>query len=339
MIVIPVGGKTERRTFDIPRCKDEQGNFIENCSCPNHGKQATTNFRNQGLVPVEWALSIANVVTPLNGTIGYLVEKGRLSSEARNRMTERAIEIGSPYIFYWDDDVIVHPHILYAMHNILETNPDIGLVTGVYCTREDPTEPFIYKEQGMGAYWDFSIDPQDPPEDIHGCGGGCIMARLEDVKKMEKPYWTDEQIVHKDNVATWGHDIRFVKKFREETGKRTVVKGHLLCQHIDADSGRIFELPPDSAPRKRLAEKQGEEVPTSLWAEIQESPCLTLPFLDDQLRMSHGNRKMFVVMKEDQTEEDLRQVLSNRFKKVPIHSMDDRWVAICEEPIGVNGDE
>lgn len=337
MIVVPVGAKTEKHTYDIPRCLDEEGNVNENCPCPNHGKKATTPYRNQGLVPAEWALNIANIVTPLNGTIGYLIEKGRLSAEARNRMTQRAMEVGSTYIFYWDDDVILHPHTLYTMHNILDRNPDIGLVSGVYCTREDPTEPFIYKEQGQGAYWNFSIDPEDPPEDIHGCGGGCIMARLEDVKKMTQPYWTDEQIVLKDHVSTWGHDIRFVKQFREQTGKRTVVQGHLLCGHVDVEKQKVYELPKDSPPYRAL-ERKGKlkQIPVP-WGEIQESPPLTLDYLDAQLMASNGRRKMFVVSKEEQSEADLQEVLSKRFKTVPIHSMDDKWVAICEQPIGVNG--
>jgi hypothetical protein len=327
LIAVPIGGKADAKTFPVPKCD------LEGCSCPNHGKSVTTTTRNQGLVPVEFAINMANIVTPLNTTVGYLIEKGKLSAEARNRMTQRAIELGAKYLFYWDDDVLLHPHMLYAAHNILETNDDIGLVTGVYFAREHPTEPFIYKEQGKGAWWNFSLDPAHPPQDIHGCGGGCIMVRVEDLKKMTPPYWADEQIVHDGGLSQWGHDIRFVKKFREETGKRTVVKGHLLCQHIDYETQEIFELPKDSPLARNVDRPQ-----VMPWAVIQESPPLTPDFVDEQIVLSNGLRRMFVVLKADQSEEDMKQVLSQRFHKHPIYSMDDRWVAVCEEPIGLPSD-
>jgi hypothetical protein len=340
LICVPIGSKGERRSFDVPPCKDAEGKVIETCLCPNHGRKVATSFYNQGLVPAEWAINLANLVTPLNTTIGYLMEKGRLSAEARNRMTIRAIEIGAKYVFYWDDDVVLHPHTLYAMHGILETQPDIGLISAVLVTREDPVQPYVYRTQGEGAWWGFSIDPEDPPEDIHAAGGGCLMVRVEDLMHMTPPYWIDEQIIHDNNVAQWGHDIRFIKNFREQTGKRTVVKGHLLCQHVDVDRNRIYELPPDSEPYRRLQERQGKaEVveAESAWAEIQESPPLTLPFLDEQLKASHSKRRMFVIEKKDQSDEDLRKILGERFGKASIYSMDEKWVAIGEELLTLSG--
>jgi hypothetical protein len=237
LICVPIGGKSEEHHFPVPPCKDE------NCKCKNHGQHVHTPIYNQGLVPAEWAVSIANVVVPLNTTIGYLFEKGRLSADARNRMTQRCLELKAKYVFYWDDDVILHPHMLYAAHNILETNPDIGLVTGVYMTREDPTEPMIYRDHGKGACWDFSTKTEDPPEDIFSCGGGCIMARVEDIAKMKEPYWADEQVVHESGQTMWGHDVRFVRKFAQETGKRVVVKGHLLCGHWDVPKQKMYMFP------------------------------------------------------------------------------------------------
>jgi len=319
MICVPVGTKDLKSEAKLPDCDQE------NCSCPNHGKFMSSTTRGDLMVPLQWALNVPNIVVPLNTTMGYIVEGGMLSADARNKMTKRALEAGSKYIFYWDDDVVIPPLAFYTMHNILETNPDIGLVTGVYTTREDPPEPLIYKEHGQGAWWGFTIDPELPPEDIFGAGGGCIMARLEDVAKMEEPYWYDEQIVNDsgNHQTVWGHDVRFIKNFREQTGKRTVVKGSILCTHFDAGKNKSYKLPQDSPPYQRLGKEK------NLTHELVEFAELTELMLDQALKASNGEQRLFLV-KKDQPQESIRDVLGGRFNSVDFSSVDDYWLAICE---------
>jgi hypothetical protein len=239
-------------------------------------------------------------------------------------MTKNAMEMNAKYIFYWDDDVIPPPLTLYTLHGILEQNDDIGLVCGVYCTREDPSEPLIYKEHGKGAYWGFSIDPADPPEDIFSCGGGCIMARVKDIKKMTPPYWTDEQIVDDGgHTVVWGHDVRFVKNFREQSGKRTCVQGSLLCGHWDAEKSRMYELPKDSPPYKRC-----KVIPAH--HEIVQCPPLDEITLARELQDTGGDRRVFLVEKKEQTKKSLSQILRSRFEGVRVLSQDTNWLAVCE---------
>jgi hypothetical protein len=234
-------------------------------------------------------------------------------------MTKNAMEMNAKYIFYWDDDVIPPPLTLYTLHGILEQNDDIGLVCGVYCTREDPSEPLIYKEHGKGAYWGFSIDPQDPPEDIYSCGGGCIMARVEDIKKMTPPYWTDEQEVSKEGqCVVWGHDVRFVRNFRD-----TCVQGSLLCGHWDAEKSRMYELPPNSPPYKRSKSLPAHH-------EIVQCPPLDDIILARELRDTGGDRRIFLVDKKAQPRKELLSVLKSRFEGVKVLSQDNNWLAVCE---------
>ena len=320
MICVPVGTKDLKSEVKLPDCD------TEGCTCSYHGKFMSTTTRGDLMVPLQWALNVPNLVVPLNTTVGYLVQGGMLSADARNQMTKRAMEIGSKYIFYWDDDVIIPPLTLYQMHNILETSPDIGLVTGVYTTRESPNEPLIYREHGTGAWWDFSIDAEDSPQDIFGCGGGCIMARTEDVAKMEEPYWADEQVIHEADGSyqtMWGHDIRFVTNFREQTGKRTVVKGSILCQHFDAAQNKTFELPKDSPPYKKLG-KAGHV--KHAMVEFDE---LTELLLERALKDTDGQQRLFLVKKE-QTQGDIRDVVGSRFDSVDFSSVDKYWLVICE---------
>src|SRR3989304_2760490 len=158
IVCIPVGDKDEEYIFNLAGAG---GCGKEGCDCPWHGKNLSKPVRNQGLVPFEWALNHMQLVVPLGTTVGYMAEKGKLSGPARDLMTHRALEMNPEFIFYWDDDVILPQHAFYMMQNAMTRFPDIGLLTGVVCTRQDPTEPMIYRHQGEGAWGDFSVGPNN----------------------------------------------------------------------------------------------------------------------------------------------------------------------------------
>lgn len=326
MVCVPVGTKDIPSEYRMPSPGQARGGCADpDCPCKNHGMMIGTKTKSSLMVPMHWALNVANLVVPLNTTIGYLVEGDMLSADARNKMTKRTIEVGSKYIFYWDDDTILPPLAIYTMHNILENNPDIGLVTGVYCTREDPPEPLLYKSMGDGAWYGFSIDPESPPEDIHGAGGGCILARVEDVAKMEEPYWYDEQVVNPEGVGqtVWGHDIRFIKNFREQSGKRTVVKGSILCGHWDAEKKRMYELPKNTLPHKR-------HTPEKAIHELVQFRDFDVDILDRALMETGGEQRLFLVAKNGKDSGELVPVFETRFERVKMESVDQFWLAICE---------
>jgi hypothetical protein len=327
VIVIPIGAKEEAQIFPMPEaghggCTDPQ------CSCFLHGKELARTTRNQGLVSFEWATNHMQLVIPLNTSVAYLAEKGKLSGVARNEMTQRALEMNPEYIFYWDDDVILPPHALYQLHLEMERNPTIGLLSGVVMTREDPTEPLLYQKQGRGAWWDFSIDPNAPPEDIHAAGGGCLLVRASALRKMTPPYWADVQGDGRDptkpGVSLWGHDIYFITKLRAESGFRTCVKGSVLCGHWDVGRQRLYELPQDAPPRRKTP-----FAPNPVWT-VEQSPKLTPEYLRQQLRASEGGRRLYVVPKSVQTEEELVGVLSELYERARVIEVEENWLGIGE---------
>lgn len=328
VICVPIGTKDLLEELQVPKVGEGSGEGCNdpNCQCKNHGMFIRGHSRGKMMVPAQWALNYANLTHPLNCRTVCIYRTGQLSAKARNSMTKQAIEMGAKYIFYWDDDVIIPNLMLYEMHQILETHEDIGLITGVYTTKENPPEPVLYKKQGEGAWWGFSIDPEMPPEDIYAAGGGCIMARVEDIKKMQEPYWHDEMILHPGNprhpYTIWGHDIRFIKNFREQTGKRTVVKGSLLCGHWNAAEGKTYTLPVNSPPYKRLGN------------EFMNHELVQFGVFDDDvvrlaLQDSEMQQRIFMVEK-DIPQEKIQTTLDRYFDKVSIATIDGFWVAVCE---------
>lgn len=322
IICVPIGTKLNEQIFQIPvagkgGCEDPE------CKCFFHGKELSRPVRNQGLVPLEWAMNQMQLTVPLNTTLGYLAEKNRYSGPARDDMTKRAMDLGCEFIFYWDDDVVLPAQALYEMLIWMERDSSIGLLTGVVCTREDPTEPLIYKEHGKGAWWDFSIDPEDPPEDIFAAGGGCLLVRVEALKKMTPPYWQDVQ----EDRSLWGHDIRFISNLRRESGFRTCVKGSVLCGHWDVERQKYYELPRNSRPFLALKNKRPSQ---PVWT-VEDSGELTLPYVWKQLTLSDGERRMYLVEKAVQSDQVVSEVLSKFYGKVQVVSVDSRWLGIGED--------
>ena len=280
--------------YAIP-CGNKEEKTLSHCDPALGGCGKTwmqTGKRVPGLIPVQLMIAFHNLQTPLGITTAFMLETGRLSAPARQVMTKRAIEMGGKYILYWDDDTIPEDSMaLYKMYNFMERNPKAGAVSAVYCTRQDPPEPFIYKEHGKGAWWDFPMGPKAEPVPIFGAGAGFILARVEAIKDVmqqmngdenmdtvdEIPIWHDEKTTvdipleeqeggAKTRVITWGHDIRFVYLLNKH-GWPVYVDGRVFCAHLDIATGDMYRMPPD-APGFQVAEGSGNINTQEYWDKL-----------------------------------------------------------------------
>jgi len=264
---MPIGDK---HTSTVMECPETEG------GCGK--KWAAPGMRIPALVPVQWALSHMNMVTPLNTTMSYLTEWGRLSAEARQIMTQQAIRMGAKYILYWDDDTLPPPMGLYTLHNWMERHPEAGAISGVYTTRVDPNEPLIYTKHGEGAAWDFPMGPGAEPVPIFGAGAGFLLARVEAIvdtqKKLgpEVPMWADERTLpggdgeaagtdNTNRKIMWGHDIRFCQLLNKNDWP-VYVHGAVLCAHHDIPTGVTYNIP-DDAPG--LVDQQKRNINTQAY--------------------------------------------------------------------------
>lgn len=206
----------------------------------------------RGTVPIEVLMAWKRIPLPINTIVTFSYLRGLLGSVSREKLTHNAIAMGAKYIYYADDDVMPPINILYKMLNELEKDPTIGLITGVYTTKQPNPAPHIYKRPNTSHYWGFSLDPMDPPEDIWGCGAGAMMVRVDAIKAAKPPYWAEEATM--DNRGgtydVTGHDLRFCQLIKE-AGYRVCVDGSLLCAHIDTE-GTVYHLPLNSPPIKRF---------------------------------------------------------------------------------------
>lgn len=301
VICFPIGPKKHSEVYSCPE---------ENGGCGQTWAVKPVMMPN--LVPIQLLLSHMNLQQPLNTSLSYLCEAGRLSAEARQIMTMQALDMGAKYILYWDDDTLPPPHGLYTMHNFLEQNPEIGAVSGVYTTRSDPPEPLIYKEHGEGAAWDFEMGQGATPEPILGGGAGFLLARAEAVRQclgiLEEeagrpvPIWADEEWIGEgpgERGNFWGHDMRFCR-ILNENGWPVYVDGRVLCGHVDADSGKTFHVP-ETAPGFKLRRQRNintadywdktydEEGVYGRWMDFAEDVAAEVQDADDIVELGCGN--------------------------------------------------
>lgn len=251
----------------IPNGRKELGQVF---TCPTeHGGCGHTWFQNgyayPYLTPFHFNVAFMNMVMPLNCTVAYCFEVNRLSAEARQIMTKKAIRMGAKYILYWDDDTLPPAMGLFQMHAWMEMHPEAGAISGIYTTRTDPPVPLIFEQHGRGSAWAIPMGPTAEPVPIFGAGAGFLLARVDAIKdtiaQMTIENGGQEVAIWQDVVTrpapsgdadaptfttTWGHDVRFCKLLNEH-GWPVYADGRVLCGHFDIESGRIFEVP-TSAP-------------------------------------------------------------------------------------------
>ena len=181
VVCLPIGTKQKANVFEVNG---------ERYMCNSASVPAT--------VPIQWMMAHMKMVVPLGISTSYLAQWGLLSGEARQIMTTRALELvqDDGYILYWDDDVIVDQMSLYTLYSFMEQHPEAGMASGVYSTRQDPTEPVVYKEHMKGSYWGITVGPNAEPEEVFGVGAGFMLCRASAVRDMVNnnpgvPVWAE----------------------------------------------------------------------------------------------------------------------------------------------------
>lgn len=216
-------------------------------------KEGTTH----GLVVPEWAVTLANLVWPMNTTVAWAPVKGLPRDTARNNIAEETLRLGAPYLWFIDDDVQVPPDAArHLLTTIKQAPDDVMVVGGIYCGKLDPPEPLVYVGgNGTGAHWKWKRG------DIFECSGiatGCMLIKTEVFKHIEKPWFRDVDgetegwnVEHKAPTAylNMTDDLWFCEKI-QAAGFKILADTRVLCSHWDVENDKVFDLPADSYPMK-----------------------------------------------------------------------------------------
>jgi len=221
----------------------------------------------RGTIPVETFMALKRLACPINTQVVFMYTSGMMGTSGRDTMAKECVKMGIQFVYFADDDVMPPSDVLYKMMRHMQMDPSIGLITGVYTNKYPPVHPHIYKEPGGAHYWDFSLSPYDPPEDIWGCGAGCLMVRGEALQKMNEPYWSESAAnTGTDGIAILGHDLHFCQQVRD-VGYRVVMDGSIQCDHFSVDDKVYYRLPKNSPPvQKHRNDKRNDAYWMNWWS-------------------------------------------------------------------------
>ncbi len=199
-------------------------------------------------VSPEWAMALAIQNYPLNLTRAFYLAGKLETAEARNKAVEYAVQKKSKYIWFLDDDV--QPP-LFALRQLIYTlesaDDDVMVVSGIYFTKNEPTEPVIYRGEGQGAFWKWRVNDKF---EIDGCGAGCMLVNTKLFEKLEKPYFkTIDEIGDKTAYAST-EDIYFCNKVKA-AGYKILADASVLCNHWNVNTMKYYNLPDDAYPNKK----------------------------------------------------------------------------------------
>lgn len=198
-----------------------------------------------GKVSIDWARAMRHLGGPLGANAVDLAPVvGKPIAVARNELMRDAIHNDCDFIFFLGDDVLVPPVTMNTLLQRLWDNEKIAMVTGVYWTKEWPTQPYIWRGIQRGPYMDwkhgefFKID-------YAGCD--CLLVRLSPEMKELGPEWfsTDWVWEEKDKITLLStEDFYFYTKARK-AGMELWCDTTVQCIHEDRQTGQQFGLTED----------------------------------------------------------------------------------------------
>jgi hypothetical protein len=138
----------------------------------------------------EFTRSLANLSRPVNTPIHFAIGSDR--SRGRNQLVETALEIGSEWILFLDDD---HSFPYTLLQQLLSHEQPV--VASLYLQRGDPFLPIAYTHREGDSYWplDLSLCHGHGLVPVVGAGAGGMLVRSEVFYDMEPPWfrYTTEQ--------------------------------------------------------------------------------------------------------------------------------------------------
>lgn len=235
-------------------------------------------------VPLSWATSYKSLNPPINFNMNVMVVKGLPVAVAREQICEKAVELGSKYIFFLGDDVVVPANTLKQLIYRMEQNEKISVVGGVYCSKSDPPAPLVFRGNGQGTYWDWKVGEFF---EVSGLGMDCTLIRTSVLKEIPKPWFKtvddddfDEAV---NNAVQWTEDLWFCKQVYDHTKSEIWCDASIICEHWDVYSEKAYHLPAGSLPTRRLKsdrEKKAIDIGCGPIDRSEEFPEHTLVRVD-----------------------------------------------------------
>lgn len=169
-----------------------------------------------------WSASFRNLIIPGNPH-SYVFLSGMPFDHARDRGCHLALEGGYEYIFFLDDDVLLHPESIIRL-----MSHKLPIVSGVYCRRAPPIVPVMMRNFAGGRHWVTQFFAPSLIE-VDVVGAGCLLIHRSVLERLPP-------ISHKYRWFEWRVDQT---KCYLQTSSGEKSQGGIVNTHT------MIELPPE----------------------------------------------------------------------------------------------
>jgi hypothetical protein len=198
-------------------------------------------------VDLRWAASLPQLQanTPLGMSTAWMFNESDDSTGKksiglkREEIAEKAVQCGFEYLQFLDDDTISPAYTLRALHYQLSNNLETMVCGGIYCTREEISQPLVFMKIGGGSFYEWKVGDVFPCAFI-GCGS--MMIKTKVFEKISKPWFREENDFNDRKTE----DAYFCSKVAA-AGFKILAHGGVLPGHIGLNR-KLHVLPPDSYP-------------------------------------------------------------------------------------------
>jgi hypothetical protein len=145
----------------------------------------------RGLVRIEWHAAIRGLMIPPNWSMVSMTQfvndfyPVRFSvADAQNLVVREVMERGFEWVLFMEDDTIPPVDLFIKLDKYMREGPPV--VSGLYYTKGQPSEPLVYRGRGNGAFLDWKKG------DKVWCDGvptGCLLVHSSLLKVM----WNDSR--------------------------------------------------------------------------------------------------------------------------------------------------
>lgn len=218
----------------------------------------------------DWSIALAAMLqtAPMNAATQILRELFKKRDTARNELMRTGLKSGTRYLFFLDDDVTVPPNTLRTLIQEMERQPkDVAVLAGIYCSKEYPPQPLVFKNMGDGPYYQWKLGEVF---EVEAVATGMMLIRMEAIRQIQEPWFIDVDGVEKGRRLglvsdpelldfKMTDDVFFCQKVRK-AGFRVMAHGGVLGMHWD-EKGNVYLLPDTSYPMQQEFECRWQERP------------------------------------------------------------------------------
>lgn len=166
-----------------------------------------------GIVRLEWSISRFGQATPPNWAassatlgVGSCFPMHYLIADAQNLGCEDMIKKNFEWLLLWEDDVVA-PWDAFLQLNKYIVKGDIPIISGLYFTKGNDSEPVVYRGVGNGCYRDFKLGDKVWAD---GVPTGFLLIHNSIIKLM----WDESE-----SYETLGNQKRVTKRIFETPAK------------------------------------------------------------------------------------------------------------------------